>query len=86
MNARRLLSIAVAAILAATPAFAADKPAAPAQAASAAKAADCVDMSKMHDHGAEKGVARSKHAGCKSENPGLANKDRHQHGKFNKQQ
>jgi hypothetical protein len=91
MLASRLTILAMTAVLAAAPAFAADPAAAPADAASAAKAAkasktDCMDMSKMHDHGAEKGAPRAKSAGCKHDGPSAAKKDRHDHAKFNKNQ
>jgi len=91
MLATRLITVAITAALVAAPAFAADPAAAPADAASAPKTAktakaDCMDMSKMHDHGAEKGVARAKSAGCKHDGPAAAKKDRHDHAKFNKNQ
>jgi len=88
MLTSRLTILAMTAVLAAAPAFAADKAAAPADAASAAKTAktDCMDMSKMHDHGAEKGAARAKSTGCKHDGPAAAKKDRHDHAKFNKNQ
>lgn len=91
MLSSRLTTLAITAVLAAAPAFAADQAAAPADAASAAKTAktaktDCMDMSTMHDHGAERGAARAKSAGCKQDVPAAAKKDRHDHAKFNKNQ